>query len=82
MLKRGLSMKQRRRLWAGLLTLGLLLGIHEGYIAIWRDGEADPLQVFPYRAELLPEQEQRMLAEGIYIRDERHLHSLLDEYLS
>ena len=65
-----------------LLVFGFLLGISEGKIALWKDGRAEPVRVFPYRAELLPEADQKALQEGIVIRNDRDLQRLLEDYLS
>ena len=65
-----------------LLVFGFLLGISEGKIALWKDGRAEPVRVFPYRAELLPEADQKALARGIHLEDENQLAHLLEDYLS
>ena len=64
------------------IALGLTLGIHNGYIALWRDGETVPVEVFPYRAAMLPWQDIQRLESGIRIESESRLHSLLEDYLS
>ncbi len=65
-----------------LLTLGMVLGIHRGYIALWQDGSDIPAQIYSYKADLLPQKEQAKLTDGIPIRDEAHLRTLLRDYLS
>ena len=75
-------MRKLERFWSLFLSLGLILGVHRGYIALWRDTESEPYKVFPYKAAILPEQERLRLEAGIPIRDEDHLHSLIEEYLS
>ena len=72
------------RLQASALAavIGMLLGIHNGYIALWRDGASDPAEVFPYRAAMLPEQDYQRLEKGIVIESESRLHRLLEDYLS
>jgi len=70
------------RFTSWLAALGLILGMHHGYIALWRDGETVPEQVFPYRAAMLPEADSRRLEAGIRIENEGMLHSLLEDYLS
>lgn len=65
-----------------LLSFGLLLGVHNGYIALWQGNDPEPARVFPYRASLLPERDQRLLEAGIHIESESRLHSLLEDYLS
>ena len=73
-------MKKRQCLYLTLL-LGFLLGISDGYITLWKDGEAQP-RIFPYRAETLPEADQKRLEEGIRIEDGTKLAQLLEDYLS
>lgn len=73
----------RKKQWFSLLlAFGFILGIHEGRIALWREGETKPAKVFPYRAEMLPEADQDALREGIVIPDENALSSILEDYLS
>ncbi len=63
------------------LIFGFLVGIQDGYIALWTDGCQKP-QVFPYRAEMLPRADQQRLKEGIRIEDGSELAQLLEDYLS
>lgn len=65
-----------------LAALGLLLGIHDGCVALWQEGDPEPLQVFPYRASMLPEEDQNRLQNGIIVENESRLHRLLEDYLS
>lgn len=65
-----------------IVLLGFLLGIHEGKIALWKENDPEPMQVFPYRAELLPEADQKALKKGIKIDSIRQLNSLIEDYLS
>ena len=65
-----------------VLLFGFLLGVRNGYITLWHEGDAKPLQVFPYRAEMLPPADRRALEEGIKITDESELRHLLEDYLS
>ena len=64
------------------LLFGFLLGISDGYIALWKDGNPKPLQVFPYRAEYLPSADQQALEKGIHINNKQELKQLLEDYLS
>ncbi len=64
------------------LLLGLLLGVHNGYIAIFDDAKSEPLRVFPYQVSALPLQDQVLLNAGIPIESQSHLHRLLQDYLS
>jgi hypothetical protein len=72
---------RNRHILCYLLALGFLLGIKDGKIALWKDGEAQP-RIFPYRAETLPEADQKRLEEGIRIEDGTKLAQLLEDYLS
>lgn len=65
-----------------IVLLGFLLGIHEGKIALWKGNDPEPLRVFPYSAELLPETDQKALEKGIKIDSMKQLYSLLEDYLS
>ena len=74
-------MKLRRILCPALL-LGLLLGVHEGRIALWVQGQSQPLQVFPYSAASLPDADYLALEKGIPIESRDQLNQLLEDYLS
>ena len=64
------------------LIFGFLLGISDGYIALWKDGNADPVRVFPYKAETLPIADQQALESGIHLDSKMELVQLLEDYLS
>lgn len=72
----------KKRVCAILLLLSLYLGLHNGYIALWREGEPEPVQVFPYRAALYPKLDQAALEKGIPISDTETLKKLLEDFLS
>ena len=65
-----------------ILTLGFLLGIHDGRIALWKDGDPEPVKVFPYFASMLPKADRDALEKGIYLDEDADLRSLLEDYLS
>ncbi len=65
-----------------LVLLGLILGVHRGYLALWRDSDPEPWKVFPYKASTLPLDQQKRLEQGIFIRDSDQLQKLLGDYLS
>ena len=70
---------------AGLLlvvALGFILGIQDGYIALWKDGSAKPVEIFPFQAQLLPEKDQDALEKGIRIENADQLAQLMEDYLS
>ena len=64
------------------LALTFLLGIHDGYIALWKEGSPEPAEVFPYKASLLPEADQKRLEKGIRIESKKDLLELMEDYLS
>ncbi len=70
-----------RTLTAALL-LGFLLGVQDGHIALWKDGIAKPVEVFPFRADMLPEEDAKALEKGIRIENPSELARLMEDYLS
>lgn len=73
-------MKYRKQFAA--LVLSFLLGVHNGYIALWKDGAEKPLRVFPYQAQMLPLADQLALKKGIVIKSDSKLAEFLEDYLS
>ena len=65
-----------------VLFFGFLLGLHNGYITLWNDGSEEPLEVFPYHVQMLPQADQESLKNGIQIATEHDLQKLLEDYLS
>lgn len=63
-------------------ALIFLLGIQDGYIALWKDGSQEPVEVFPFRAEMLPAADQQALEKGIRIENSQQLAQLMEDYLS
>ena len=74
-------MKGIRQLYLALI-FGFLLGISDGYIALWKDGSEKPVEVFPYQARLLPVADQQALEKGIPIDSAEDLQRLMEDYLS
>ena len=72
----------KRRLWAPLLALYLVLGTWKGYVALYEGDAPEPRQIFPTPVSALPEPDRRALEEGIIIRSPRKLQELLEDYLS
>lgn len=73
--------RQHRSLLALTLCMGFLLGIRDGKLTLWRDGEAHPEQIFDIRADTLPPADRVLLARGIRVEDRRALWQLLENYL-
>lgn len=74
-------MKKHRQLYLTLI-LGFILGIHRGNIALWKNGQAEPAYVFPYRADTLPLDVQEALHSGIPVETPAELEELAENYLS
>lgn len=75
-------MKKKQRIAYYTAALFFLLGIKDGYVALWKDNSVVPLEVFPYRVQTLPEQAQQALEKGILINTQDELMALLENYLS
>lgn len=73
---------KRQRTICSILLLGFLLGIYEGKVALWKDNQKQPLRVFPYKASMLPKQDQQALKKGIHIENIQQLQQLIEDYLS
>ena len=72
---------KKERFVSALLCL-FLLGIQDGYIALWKTGEPEPVRQFPYRAAYLPASDRIALEKGIHVKNHQHLTQLLEDYLS
>ena len=64
------------------LLLGFLLGVQNGYVALWKDGTPEPVRVFPYPASNLPDADRRALEQGIHLDNKLQLIELIEDYLS
>lgn len=73
--------KRCRNLWAVFL-LGFLLGVKDGKIALWKDGDSQPWKVFPYPVCALPADTQQALRNGIRVDSTEQLDQLLENLLS
>ena len=65
-----------------LLLFGFLLGVHEGKVALFRDGSTKPMKVFPYDISMLPEADQKRLKDGVYADSLNELRKIVQDYLS
>ena len=73
---------RKRHLIPQLLLLTILLGIHNGRIAMWKDQDPEPVRIFPYSAAALPPNLRDALQKGITIDSEDDLQQLLENFLS
>ena len=74
-------MRKYRQLYLALI-LTFILGLREGNIALWKNGDTEPLRVFPYRVETLPPQARAALERGISFDSLDELEALAENYLS
>lgn len=64
------------------VLLGFLLGVHDGRIALWKDGSEQPWRIFPYPYAVLPADTKRELEKRIRIDTMEDLDRLLENLLS
>ena len=75
-------MNQRHRSMLALsLCMGFLLGIHEGKLTLWQEGESHPEQVYDIQSDTLPPADQILLARGIRVENRQALWEILENYL-
>lgn len=72
----------RKIFYVAVFLLGLYLGMHNGNLALWRDGNTEPEKVFPIKVALYPKIDQAALEKGIPIEDTEGLKKLLEDFLS
>lgn len=60
----------------------IILGSYNGYVALFQQGRAEPVQIFPYSVTSLPPADQALLDQGIVIGSLEQLQMLLEDYLS
>ena len=75
-------MKRKLHILYCITMLGFLIGIHDGRIALWKDGDPEPVKVFPYQVSMLPEEDRALLEKGIYCEDAGELAKYMEDYLS
>lgn len=74
--------QKRCRQICAIVLLSFLLGVRDGRIALWKDGETEPWRVFPYPVYALPIETQQALKAGIRIDSMEDLDQLLENLLS
>lgn len=73
--------KRMTRICTLTLAAGFLLGIRGSRLALWRDGDPHPVQVYDIRADSLPPADQLQLRRGIPVASREELWLLLENYL-
>lgn len=64
-----------------LMLLALLLGIRDGYLALWREEDPQPIVIFQIRADTLPPADQILLKRGLRLEDKEALLAALEDFL-
>ncbi len=72
----------KKQIYTIILFFGLYLGLHNGFLALYRQSEPEPAWVFPYRAALYPKIDRQALHEGIPVESEQMLQQLLADLMS
>lgn len=72
----------KRRILSGMVLLSFVLGSCKGYIALWKDGQAEPVKVFPYKVSSLPASDREKLERGVKLDSMEELEQLIEDYLS
>ncbi len=74
--------RQKLRIFlCNILMLSLLLGVHDGFVALWKGQDPEPYKVFPYAVSALPKPAQQALKAGIPIESMEDLERLIKNYL-
>lgn len=73
--------RQFKAFLASALCFGWLLGIKNGYVALWRDDDPHPEQIYDIRADTLPAADQLLLRRGIAIATREELWQILEDYM-
>ncbi len=70
------------RIFLPVMAIMLYLGVHDGNLALYRQGHTVPVQVYEVSVSLFPKEDQSALAAGIPIENQKQLTELLEAYLS
>lgn len=74
--------KQHRRMCALCLAAGFLLGLRDGRLTLWQEGDRHPLQIYDIRESSLPPADRLLLRRGIRAESREELWLILENYLS
>lgn len=72
----------KRKYMCLVLLISFLLGSYNGYIALWKGSDPEPIKVFPYKVSSLPPADRSRLECGISIDSIQDLEQMLEDYLS
>lgn len=70
------------RIFLPVVAIMLYLGVHNGNLALYRQGHKVPVQVYSVPVSIFPKEDQTLLTAGIPIESQKQLNELLEAYLS
>ncbi len=73
--------KKQRKFMSFLILTGFMLGIKDGYIALWKGEDPQPCRIFSVKAQTLPLSDQLRLRQGIRIESPEQLLALAEDFL-
>lgn len=65
-----------------VILLALYLGTYGNQLALWQEGQEDPIRIYPYNAEIYTETDLNKLKNGIKIYGSGSLQTHLDDFQS
>ena len=71
-----------KQIMAFILSLSLYLGLHNGYLALWKDNSNEPVRIYPYHISLYPKLDKELLEKGVPIASESEFSQRIEDYLS
>jgi len=75
-------MKRMKHILYCIVLTAFILGSKNGYVALWKGDDPEPVKVFPYPVSALPLKDQQALKSGIRLETMEDLYALLQDYLS
>ena len=64
------------------LVLTFLLGVRDGFVALWKIPDPEPIYISGYSIASLPPADRMRLEEGIRAETKEELAHMLEDYLS
>lgn len=64
-----------------LLLAGFILGVRGGKVALWREHDLRPVQIYDIRVDSLPPADRLELGRGIRAESREEVWQLLENYL-
>ena len=65
-----------------VLCFSFLLGIKNGKVVLWKDGQSEPVKTYSYPLSMLPKEAREALKNGVPLESEQQLYDMIQDYLS